>query len=193
MKPIDTGARNLSSEHRSGETYPSNYIDAQATSGQRSEWFAAGVECSNRGDYPQALEYFEAALREYIGASQADCPDLPPEAVLFNARGNVLFLLDLNQGALESYSRAIRLDPQYVLPHMGRGHIFRYMDMLPEALAAYEAAIALDPTNALAHYGRGHVLRDLKRLSEALEAYETAFSLNPDAPPTYYGKATLTF
>lgn len=158
------------------------------------EWYAAGVACSNGGDHQTALEYFDAALQHWSRDASAAANDgLPVEAVLRNARGNVLFLLDLNQGALDSYSQAIRLDGQYVLPHMGRGHVFRYMDMLSEALSAYEAALALDPENALAHYGRGHVLRDLGRLPDALEAYEVAFGINPDAPPTYYGKATLTF
>lgn len=161
-----------------------------------TEWYGAGIACSNDGDHQTALEYFDAALDRLNSAATLTANEkvgLPSEAVLRNARGNVLFLLDLNQGALDSYSQAIRLDANYVLPHMGRGHVFRYMDMLHEALAAYEQAIALDPENALAHYGRGHVLRDLGQLPDALEAYEVAFSINPDAPPTYYGKATLTF
>ncbi len=188
--------RDMPSEFLSDANSRDNYVNARETVADPADWFRAGVECSNRGEHLQALEYFESALRAKTNptdAESAETADLPSEAVLCNARGNVLFLLDLNQGALDSYSRAIRLDSEYVLPHMGRGHIFRYMDMLPEALEAYEAAIALEPTNALAHYGRGHVLRDLKRLPAALEAYETAFMLNPDAPPTYYGKATLTF
>lgn len=190
------GVRNTSSENLPGETGQRRSgatENTRETVDQPARWFQAGVECSNRGEHLQALEYFETALREKVGSPTDVAAVLPAEAVLCNARGNVLFLLDLNQGALDSYSRAIRLDPNYVLPHMGRGHLFRYMDMLPEALAAYEAALVLEPNNALAHYGRGHVLRDLKNLSGALEAYEVAFSLNPDAPPTYYGKATLTF
>lgn len=185
--------RDTPSEKAAGLSGRQNYSDARETTGDPADWFAAGVSCSNQGEHFQALEYFDAALREKRDASVEIAETLPSEAVLCNARGNVLFLLDLTQGALDSYSRAILLDPTYVAPHLGRGHIFRYMDMLPEALAAYQAAVALDSTNALGHYGCGHVLRDLKRLPEALEAYETAFMLNPDAPPTYYGKATLTF
>jgi tetratricopeptide (TPR) repeat protein len=190
---MNMSLRDTPPENLSGTAGRKIHSDAQESVGDPADWFSAGIGCSNRGDHFQALEYFEAALREKTGSSQGAAAGLPSESVLCNARGNVLFLLDLNQGALDAYSRAIRLDPAYVLPHMGRGHIFRYLDMLPEALKSYEAAIALDQMNALAHYGRGHVLRDLKQLPAALEAYETAFMLNPDAPPTYYGKATLTF
>jgi tetratricopeptide (TPR) repeat protein len=98
--------------------------------------------------------------------------------------------------AVQSFERAIAIDPRYALAHAGlaiawiqagiRGAIsqsFRPREVMPKARAAAEKALALDDSLSEAHAALGHVLfiYEWKR-EEGMRALQRAMDLNPNDP-----------
>ena len=50
-----------------------------------------------------------------------------------------------DQGAIEQYDKAIRIDPQYVSAHDTRGDAYRKLGQYERAIQDYDEAIRLDP------------------------------------------------
>jgi DNA-binding winged helix-turn-helix (wHTH) protein/tetratricopeptide (TPR) repeat protein len=98
--------------------------------------------------------------------------------------------------AVQSFERAIAIDPKYALAHAGLAiawmHMglraavsqsFRPRDVMPKARAAAEKALALDETLSEAHAAFGQVLfvYEWKR-EEGLREFRRAMELNPNDP-----------
>ncbi|MGH7570638.1 MAG: TPR end-of-group domain-containing protein [Gemmatimonadota bacterium] len=103
--------------------------------------------------------------------------------------------------ALEMFSQAIKIDPEYALAHAGLADvsIFLYMwyekdeEHLARADSASRRALELDPELAEGHAARGHLLSWKKRYDEAEREFETAMSLDPTLfeAPFFYARAAM--
>ena len=78
-------------------------------------------------------------------------------AALFN-RGNTLVDLHRVDEALDSYDRAIALEPDYAEAMCGRGNALAQLDRMSDALQCFDRAITIKPDFAEAHCGRGSAL-----------------------------------
>ena len=87
--------------------------------------------------------------------------------------------------ALESYERAIALNPDQADAHYNRGILQAELDRPALALESYDRVIALKPESAEAHNNRGTALAHLDRHTEAVASYERAIALNPDYAKAY--------
>lgn len=99
--------------------------------------------------------------------------------------------LELYEEALDTYKKAIELDPNNAIVYHNMANVLRDLKHPQEALAAYERAIELDLTFASAYVGKGVSLEDLGRYEEALAAYEKAIELDPNNALAYTGKANM--
>jgi predicted O-linked N-acetylglucosamine transferase (SPINDLY family) len=95
-------------------------------------------------------------------------------------RGNALTMLSRHAEALDSYDKAIALQPNYAFSHIGRGNALSALGMHEQALPSYERAIALAPEFPMGHYNLGRLLGEIGRLPEALACFDKAISLNPN-------------
>jgi predicted O-linked N-acetylglucosamine transferase (SPINDLY family) len=86
-----------------------------------------------------------------------------------------------HEAALESYGRALELNPQNVLAYANRATVLRDLDMLEEALADFDQALARAPGYANALYKKGEILAELRRFNEALAHLNEALRLEPDS------------
>jgi tetratricopeptide (TPR) repeat protein len=59
------------------------------------------------------------------------------------------------KAAIEQYSAAIKLDPEFTHAYIARGGVFGALEDYPAAIEDYTAAIALNPELAGAYGGRG--------------------------------------
>jgi len=59
------------------------------------------------------------------------------------------------QGTIESYTRAIELDPKQVSAYFNRGNARVRAGDSPGAIADFTRVIELDPTSVMAYYSRG--------------------------------------
>ncbi len=107
--------------------------------------------------------------------------------------GNSLFNVGRYMEALNSFDRAIRLDPEYPDAYEGRGSVLYQLERYAEALASYEQAINLDPQFAQAYFGKGNVLYYLKRYSEALTCQEQAIQCDSTLMDAYLSKASVLY
>jgi tetratricopeptide (TPR) repeat protein len=82
-------------------------------------------------------------------------------------------------GALQLFTWAIQLAPDFALAYVARGAIYLAQESPRQALAEADAAIEADPDNADAHALRGETLRLQKRSRAALESFEQAVALDP--------------
>ena len=61
--------------------------------------------------------------------------------------------------ALADYSRAIRLDPQYVSAYFNRGLIYYEQGQPQRALADFDKVLEIDPKNERARKGREFIVK----------------------------------
>jgi protein O-GlcNAc transferase len=104
----------------------------------------------------------------------------PTDAAIQNNYGNVLKSLDHHSEALDSYDRALKLNPELADAHNNRGLVLDSLDRIAEALASYDRALKVKPDYVEAHYNRGLALHRLKRLEEAVQSYDRAVKIRPD-------------
>jgi adenylate cyclase len=103
--------------------------------------------------------------------------------------------------ALQMFSQAIRIDPEYALAYAGLADVSTMLYMwfekdeklLERADAATRRALELDPELAEAHAARGHLLSLKKRYEEAEEEFETAMRLDPRLyeAPFFYARSAM--
>jgi predicted TPR repeat methyltransferase len=83
------------------------------------------------------------------------------------------------EAAIESYQRAIALDPSHANAHNNLGVLLRVTGQTVKAEAAYRAAIQLNPEHIDAYTNLGILLNGLKRSEEAAACYCRAITLRP--------------
>lgn len=105
------------------------------------------------------------------------------------------------QFALEMFSRAIEIDPEYALAHAGVADCCSLLNMLypsvecdlERADRASQKALELDPDLSEAHSARGFALWQMKRAEEAVHEFETAIRLDPSQFEARYFYARACF
>jgi predicted O-linked N-acetylglucosamine transferase (SPINDLY family) len=102
---------------------------------------------------------------------------------------NLLGVLALQRGdtgrAVESITRAIRLDGSQPSFHNNLGNALRSQGALAEAIASYQRALQLRPDYAEAHNNLGIALGEQGQLAEAIASYQRAVQLRPNNPEAY--------
>ena len=76
--------------------------------------------------------------------------------------------------AMDSYNRAIKINPSYAEAFNNRGNVFKEQGHLEQAIDSYEKAVLHKSDYAEAHGNHGIALKQLGRLKEALESYNKA-------------------
>lgn len=128
--------------------------------------------------------------QERIAAMYAQClgGDLSPgnRAIVHNNRGHALNLMGDKAGALEEYSEALRLNPEYADAYYNRASVLDDMGDLAGAIADYDKAIALNPGHAMAYGNRAFVYKKLGETEKARADAARALELDPTVKvPTF--------
>lgn len=105
------------------------------------------------------------------------------------------------EAALESFDKALELDPSYSRAHAGVAECSSFLYMYGNGVAsdleradrASQRALELDPELAESHAARGLVLSLQHRFAEAEEAFETAIDLSPKLFEAFYFYARNSF
>lgn len=121
-------------------------------------------------DLEQALEYWQGLTHRY-----------PKEYKVWVKYGQLSFLDRNFAQAIQSYDRALELNPKHCPSFNLRGLAERHSGSLDGAQSNYQQAIECAPTNADGYYNLG-IIKDLYRnqLSEALVLYRKARLLLPE-------------
>src|SRR4029077_1525784 len=106
-------------------------------------------------------------------------------------RALTLLSLGRRPQAIESFDRALALDPDHAQARHGRGTALMLEDRNAPALADFDAAVALDPRLAHAFANRGYLLNRLGRFEEAFADLARALELAPGDDDVRYHAALV--
>jgi Tfp pilus assembly protein PilF len=97
-------------------------------------------------------------------------------------RGNALRTLRRNEEALDSYDRALQIDPRREPAWATRGAVLESLGRYEDALRSYDRALEIDPRDASVWSSRGAALGELGRYHEGISALREALELERTAP-----------
>ena len=139
-----------------------------------SAWRAEGDACAARGDFPAALQCFEAAR-------SLD----PADVVVLERLAATLAALNRFPEAVVRYHDGIGLDPRNTDLRHGLGWSLEQMHRLEQAVDAYREAVRLNPKADGSYNNMGNCLQSLGRFNESHEAYRRAIEAAPQVPLYY--------
>ena len=90
------------------------------------------------------------------------------------------------QEAIEHYSNAIQLIPEFTEAYNGRGLTYLSKEEFDKAIDNFSKAIELNPRSAQAYSGRSAVYRSLEEYDKAIVDSKKAIRLNPDNAIDYH-------
>jgi tetratricopeptide (TPR) repeat protein len=140
----------------------------------------------------EALKEIER-LKQELQIAKAGKPNLGPynEAVKrLSARdwfdkGYALGIAGRYQEAIEAYTKAIELDPNFALAYSDRSADYIYLGNHWQALRDCDRAIELDPKLAGAYINRGVAYENLGDYKQAIRNYDKAIELDPKIANAY--------
>ena len=104
----------------------------------------------------------------------------------YNNKGVILVELgDLNQ-AVEAYSRAISLNPNFVDAYFNRANAYDLSGLHQLALNDYDQIINLDRADLFVWINRGVALKRLGRVTDSLTSYAKALQIRFDLPEVHF-------
>lgn len=95
------------------------------------------------------------------------------------------------QKAIELYSKAIELDPNFAEAYSNRGYAKYLLGEEKNALQDYDKAIELNPNLSETYNNRGNAKESLGDENGALEDYDKAIELNPDYANAYNNRGIV--
>ena len=93
--------------------------------------------------------------------------------------------------AIENFSKAILIAPDYLVPYINRGNAYEKIGYAQKAIDDYNQAIKMKPNYSVAYYDRGIVYVKLRQFQFALEDFNKAIYYKPDDARTYYTRGTV--
>src|SRR3989338_3734325 len=90
-----------------------------------------------------------------------------------------------HDSAIEAYTKAIQLDPNYADAYINRGNAYADKGQYDRAIEDYNRAIALDPNLAQAYNNRGNAYKNKGQYDRAIEDYNRAIALDPNLAQAY--------
>ncbi|MBM4271574.1 MAG: tetratricopeptide repeat protein [Deltaproteobacteria bacterium] len=91
-------------------------------------------------------------------------------------------------GAIEYFTHALRLNPDFSEAYFHRGFAFMSTSDFPQAVRDLEKATALDPDHERAHYHSGYVHVQLGNYRKAVEHYSRVIALNPESEQAFFNR-----
>ncbi len=142
--------------------------------------------------YDDALLAIKKAIEVAGGCKVTTAEEAGGCLTLYLQQGNVLRDLKRYQEAIDSYSRALALNPDLAIAYNNRGATYKDLKQYDKALTDFNKAIVLNPGNEKAYYNRGATYYGLKQYDKALVDYNKAIALYPDYVLAYNGRG-LTY
>jgi tetratricopeptide (TPR) repeat protein/S1-C subfamily serine protease len=134
-------------------------------------------------------------LKRYKEAAAAinKAIELSPRAAFYNNRGIVRKELGDKPGAIDDYTQAIKINPNYDLTYYNRGNVRDNLGDKQGAIDDYTLAIKINPNDADAYYNRGNVRYDLGDKQGAIDDYTLAIKINPNYAQAYYNRGNVRY
>jgi len=114
--------------------------------------------------------------------------ELSPRAAFYLNRGVVHNELGDKQGAIDDYTLAIKINPNYAKAYYNRGYVRKDLGDKQGAIDDFNLAIKFNPNFAEAYYNRGYVRNELGDKQGAIDDYNQVIRINPNYADAYYNR-----
>ncbi|HVG20148.1 MAG TPA: tetratricopeptide repeat protein, partial [Blastocatellia bacterium] len=141
-----------------------------------------------QGRFEEAIELCRSGIERLNAHLGADEHRLHRSVLLYNI-AQVYTATGSFPEAIEYFSAAIAMDPNYSEYYNERGNIFLQMGRLQEARTDYLKAIDLSPPYFEVFANLGQCYRRMGAMAEAIESYSRAHDLQPDHLLALLGRA----
>jgi tetratricopeptide (TPR) repeat protein len=138
-----------------------------------------------------SLEGLDAEVRDAILTAQKLAVAAPSSGAASGHLGMVLQANSLNQPAMLSYQRAIRLEPKEFAWRYYLALVLQQMSQPEKALDALTAALHIRAAYAPAVLRQGDILFQLARFPESAAAYQSVLAQDPASAAALYGLAQV--
>ena len=101
--------------------------------------------------------------------------------------------LDDPRTCLESYKKAIEVDPDHFLAHFNLGIRYGKLPMNIEAASHFREALRLKPESPMVHYSLAIVCNLIGETDDAFHHYNEAIRLNPEFAKAHSNLAMLSY
>jgi len=116
------------------------------------------------------------ALKEIDALNSAN----PNNILIFNAYGVIYASLEEFEKSINSFSRAIKLEPKYIKAHNNLANVLIYLGKFEEASRCYSKIIEIKPDFFEAYFNLGKTQHKLGKLEECIQNYTKAIELKPN-------------
>jgi len=123
--------------------------------------------------------YSSGQMQETISAIKLLIKDFPNESLLFNIFGACYSEIGPIESAINSFEKAILINPNYAEAHYNIGIAFQRANQLENAIKSYEKAIILKHAYPIAHNNLGLIMLESGHLNSAVKSFEWAIAYNP--------------
>ena len=90
------------------------------------------------------------------------------------------------QKTLNHYSKALKIQPDYVHALNARGGIYIFMEKYDHAIKDFNETLSLDPDYFVAYLNRGTLYKTIGKNKEAIEDFSNAIRRRPDLSYAYF-------
>jgi len=128
--------------------------------------------------------YSSGQMQDALSAIQLLIKDFPNEPLLFNISGACYSEIGPIEATIESFEKAILLNPNYAEAHYNLGVAFQRDHQLDKAVECYKKAIIAKPAYPIAHNNFGLISLEQGNINSAIKSFEWAVAYDP-----YYAEA----
>ena len=144
------------------------------------EWAKKGVEAYHKGQFKEAVEYYDRAIeldREY--------------SAVYNNRGLARLRLKDYEVAEKDFFKVLELNPNDIEARVNLGNLEIKRDHPRRAISYLSKAIEIKPNTYQAYDNRGLAFMDSGEPGKAVMDFKKALSINPAHASTYNNYALL--
>ena len=110
-------------------------------------------------------------------------------AIVYYNSGKTYGALGEYQKAIEEYTKAVELNPQYVdRAYYNRGWAYFNLEEYQKAIEEYTKVVELIPYYTDAYHGRGRAYGALEEYQKAIEDYTKVMELDPEYAGAYHAR-----
>ena len=136
----------------------------------------------------EELEKMEETTNKYL----KDLPQLTITSTqnvskeTYNKQGKYFMSKSQHQEAINSYLKAIELDPLYKVAHYNLGEVYDDQKKYESAKNCYLKVISIDENYKDAHYNLGHIYYNEEKFEDACKSFEAAINIDKNYKEAYF-------
>lgn len=134
---------------------------------------------NDRGVPKTKPDYYEGITQDSLQAS-----------IIINTRGMVKAQQGDYEKAIEDYTQALTVNPNYVGAYLNRGSAYANLGNYSKAITDFNQALRINPNSAEAYYNRGATRGETGDVQGAIADYTQALRLNPNYTYAYVNRGS---